>query len=299
MKKVKPNPILLLILALILAAFTFGLFRIFINQTTSSYAIEIAAAFVGTLLTIIITAILLNHQTNSELKKEKNVKIYETKVDAYKSLMEKIEEILLIDELDNKTTIQLQIIFQKIAFVAGIKVLESLKTFAKSFAEYSKDGKITKEERKKILSAFGELSVEIREDLVDSQEDDKKRIQDIIKENIESMTLKTTEDAFLGKCDDQERVYFGHIIQYIQSQKVAYEMGKGGISVRDQDNKAILYLFPTGTRRSIQIRNKELEAEKVSILKELLKNYQIEAFSFKPSQVPVEAFIEMLDVMVN
>ena len=123
MKNIFQKQILLLAFALILAIISFGIFRIFINQTISSYAIEIAAAFVGTLLTIIITAILLKHQADSELQKEKNVKIYETKVDAYKSLMEKIEDILLTDELDDNAPIQLQIIFQKLAFVAGIEVV--------------------------------------------------------------------------------------------------------------------------------------------------------------------------------
>lgn len=299
MNKITQNPIWLLSLAVILALSSFVVFRVFINQTISSYAIEITAAFVGTLLTIIITAILLNHQTNNELRKEKNVKIYETKVDAYTALMEKIEEILLKDEVDEKAPIQLQIIFQKLAFVAGINVLEQLKKFAEVFADASKDGRITKDERQRILSAFGALSVEIRDDLGDHHESNQEEIRKIIEENIKSVPLKTTEDAFLGRCDEHERTYFEQVIQYIQSQNITYEMGTKGISIRDQNNKGIVHLFPTGTVRSIQIRPKELSPEKVSFLKERLSTYHIESFSFKPSQVPVEVLIEILDMILN
>ena len=220
-------------------------------------------------------------------------------METYKSLMEKIEDILLKEELDDKAAIQLQIIFQKIAFVAGIEVLNTLKTFLRAFADAAKDGRITKEERKKILSAFGELSVEIRDDLSEHHENNKEAIRNIIRENIESMPLKTTEEAFLEKCDEQERPYFKQIIQYIQSQNIVYEMGKTGMSVRDRDNKAVLYLFPTGTIRRIEIRSKELPKEKISMLKERLNAYHIDSFSFKPSQVPVEVFIEILDMMMN
>lgn len=113
------------------------------------------------------------------------------------------------------------------------------------------------------------------------------------------MPLKTTEDGFLEKCDDQERPYFEQIIRYLEEQNISYEMGTKGISVRDQNNKGVVYLFPTGTVRSIQIRSKDLSADKISSLKERLKAYQIDSLSFKPSQVPVETLVEMLDIIMN
>lgn len=299
MSRILQKQILLFVLALMLAIISFSLFRVFISQTKSTYAVEIAAAFVGTLLTIIITAILLKHQTDSELQKEKSVKIYETKVEAYKSLMEKIEEILLTDEIDDKAPIQLQIIFQKLAFVAGRDVLTSLKTFAKAFAEAAKDGTISKEERKKILSAFGELSVEIRDDLSDHHEHNREEIRQIIKENIESIPLKTTQDGFLEKCDELERPYFEKIIHYLQKQGITYVMGIKGMSVRDQNNKGVLHLFPTGTVRSIQFRTKEISAEKNFLLQERMKTYGVTSLSFKPSQVPADVLIEMLNIVMD
>lgn len=299
MKKYASNPILLFALALLLAIISFAVFKIFINQTTSSYAIEISAAFVGALLTIVITAILLNHQTNNELQKEKNVKIYETKLEAYKSLMEKIEEILLKDDLDDKATIQLQIIFQKVAFVAGIDVLNALKQFAKAFAEAARDGRISKEERKRILKEFGMLSVEIRDDLSDHHENNKGQISSIIKENIDNMPLKTTEDIFLGRCSDLERMYFEKIFQYFQSSEIKYEFQTKGLSVKDCNDKSVLWLFPTESNKSIEFKVKDLSPDKISKLKEQLKPHNINSMSFKPSQVPVDTLINMIDAIVN
>jgi hypothetical protein len=299
MNKTLNKTILLLVLAIILAIVSFMLFRI-INQSNNAYASEIAAAFVGTILTVVITAILLNQQTNNELRKEKNVKIYETKVGAYQKLIDKIEKILLKEVLDEKDPIELQIIFQKLTFVAGINVLNALKIFAKDFSKVAKDGKISKEERKQILSAFGKLNIEIRADLIDQQESFKDEILSIINENIESIPFKkTTEEEFLGKCDDVERPYFEKIINHLTTQDISYNMGKTGMSILNENNKGVLHLFPTGTTRKNQIISKELTSDIISILKERLKAYNIDTFGFKPSQIPVDKLIEMIDIITE
>ena len=66
--------------AAVLFVVAFLTFRSFIGTDDNPYAHEIAAAFLGTLLTVIVTALLLRKQTISEESKEKNVKIYEAKL---------------------------------------------------------------------------------------------------------------------------------------------------------------------------------------------------------------------------
>jgi len=56
----------------------------------------------GTIITIMITAILLNKQTEVELKKEENIKFIELKTDIYIQLIDHLEQIFLDGDLDKK-----------------------------------------------------------------------------------------------------------------------------------------------------------------------------------------------------
>ena len=49
-----------------------------------------------------ITAILLNKQTEVELKKEENIKFIELKTDIYIQLIDHLEQIFLDGDLDKK-----------------------------------------------------------------------------------------------------------------------------------------------------------------------------------------------------
>ena len=69
---------------LLVVAVTFLTFRSFAEMPNNAYATEVTAAFIGAVLTAIVTLFLLTHQTASEENKEKNVKIYEAKLDAYR-----------------------------------------------------------------------------------------------------------------------------------------------------------------------------------------------------------------------
>jgi ABC-type Fe3+-siderophore transport system permease subunit len=62
----KRRTVYLIVLGILLAAALYFVFRIFLTKTTFPYAYEIAAAFMGALVTVVITMILLNRQSEVE-----------------------------------------------------------------------------------------------------------------------------------------------------------------------------------------------------------------------------------------
>jgi len=76
---------------------------------TSSGIVAIISAFIGVILTVFVTSILLNKQTEtqkdliqtqseSETQKDKNVKIYEEKIQIYKEFLSKLYEICKVSK---------------------------------------------------------------------------------------------------------------------------------------------------------------------------------------------------------
>lgn len=68
----------------------------------NSYTTEIMAAFLGTVFTIIITAILLRTQSVMEESKEKSVGIFQAKLDMYKNFMDFLNSIIDDSIIDDK-----------------------------------------------------------------------------------------------------------------------------------------------------------------------------------------------------
>jgi hypothetical protein len=60
----------LLGLSVVLVVALYFLFSLFLENTTIPYAYEIAAAFMGALVTVVITMVLLNRQSEVETLKE-------------------------------------------------------------------------------------------------------------------------------------------------------------------------------------------------------------------------------------
>ena len=127
---------------------------------------EIILVVLGTIATILITAILLNKQTEVELKKEENIKFLDLKTQIYFDLLQQIETILI----DNKSTpqdlVRMHFLTHRLALVASPPVLEQYESFARLFQRAMKDQVFAIEETNDIDRELAKLSVHIREDLV-------------------------------------------------------------------------------------------------------------------------------------
>ncbi len=155
---------------------------------------EIIAAIMGAIITILITAALLNKQTEVELLKEENLKFLELKSSIYTQLLDYIENFILSESITYKDLIRLRILNQKISFVASSEVLMAFGRFIDFFAEIVEDRKLVEEEVDKLLRLLGDLSIQIRYDLMqghrEETEKERKRDANQIRRNVRKLELK-------------------------------------------------------------------------------------------------------------
>lgn len=150
---------------------------------------EIALIFLGTLATVLITALLLRKQSEVELEKEKIVKYLELKSSVYLEVIKELEELLLNRSFDNEQLMQLEFLAHKVAIVASPGFLKAYGQFLQDIKHYMKDEQLTDKESDLISCRMAYLTVEMRRDLIGEldQESDtsEKVIQKTIINNIE------------------------------------------------------------------------------------------------------------------
>lgn len=127
---------------------------------------EIVLVVLGTIITILITAMLLNKQTAVELKKEENIKFTELKTEIYLQLIENIEEMISDKNIDAKDKIKLRILTHKLAIVASPDVLRQYENFVEEFSKIASAGVVKESDINTLMDELAELSIFIRQDLV-------------------------------------------------------------------------------------------------------------------------------------
>ncbi len=234
----KRQTLFLLILGIVFAAVLFVLFRLFLDTASTNYASEIAAAFMGALVTVVITMILLNRQSEAETLKERNVELLKQKIAVYGSLIDRLESIMRKGEVSLEDEIAIQMLNLKLSFFASTEVLQKFNEFARQFSLVAADRKVTGEERTELLGTLGGLSTSIRHDL-SSQEDlrterklfSEEELKNLVMGNVNSLFGKTTPKNFLDSCSTEARDYFSRLFARLDSEDLPYWMGTRGFSV--------------------------------------------------------------------
>ncbi len=90
---------------------------------------EILLVILGIVATILITALLLNKQTEVELEKEWSIKLADLKTDIYMSLINHIEHLLASGKVTPEDKLRLRFLTHKLALVAAPNVLEEFERF--------------------------------------------------------------------------------------------------------------------------------------------------------------------------
>ncbi len=156
---------------------------------------EVILIILGSIITILITALLLNKQTEVELRKEENVKFLELKTRVYFELFQKIEDILIAGHSDRADLLRMRFLSHRLSLVAGPEVLEQYESFLRAFQEAARDSNFAAEEADLISHELACLSIRIREDLVgdlDAQSDySPGRISSQIIENSDLQNLES------------------------------------------------------------------------------------------------------------
>jgi len=133
---------------------------------SAPFSQEIVLVVLGTIVTILITAILLNKQTEVELKKEENIKFIDLKTDIYLQLFDHLEQILLDGNADKKDKIKLRILAHKLAIVSSPEVLTQFEDFLEKFATVTEDDLVEQTDSDILMDELAELSIFIRKDLI-------------------------------------------------------------------------------------------------------------------------------------
>jgi len=185
----KNNSILMLLSAIVFVGGYFFL-RLAYNFTDRMpFTQEILLIILGTIATILITAMLLNKQTSVELEKEQSVKFIELKTQTYQNLIDTIEYIMLLDEVHDNELTKLRFHTHRLAIFASPPVLKEYRNFLNVVNDkIVKDRDVSMEDADLVSDALAKLTIYIRSDLVGEldaeSEHSTKQISQQIMENV-------------------------------------------------------------------------------------------------------------------
>ena len=139
------------------------------------FAQEVVLIVMGTLMTVLITALLLNKQTEVELKKEQSLRYMELKSQLYLNIIDDLEKVLAQGVLSKQDLLHLEFFSHRLAIAASPSVLDEYSRFVAAIAGLVSDMSLNNSESDDISRALARLTVHMREDLI-GQRDRENRI---------------------------------------------------------------------------------------------------------------------------
>jgi hypothetical protein len=181
MNKTRRDTLLFLALSILLIVLSYLFFRYLYDFSDGlPFSQEIILAFVGAIITILITAVLLNKQTEVELRKEESIKYLDLKSEIYMDLLDHLKAIMLAGEASDADIISLKFLNHKLALVADPDVLMQFEQFIRTFTrlvespEDDGESEISDEDEDALMRELAKLTIAIRHDLIgdlDARED--------------------------------------------------------------------------------------------------------------------------------
>ncbi len=163
----KDNTVLMLLSAIVFIGGYLFLRLAYRFTDSIPFTQEILLIVLGTIATILITAMLLNKQTAVELEKEQSIKFIELKTQTYQNLFDTLEEIIIDEILTNKALMKLKFHTHQLAIFASPEVLKEYRNFLDVFHErVVVDEHVSIEDSSLISQALAKLTIYIRADLV-------------------------------------------------------------------------------------------------------------------------------------
>ncbi len=160
-------------IALTLLTFIIGfvfLHTAYYEHIKNPYAQEIVLIVLGTIATILITAALLNKQSELELDKEHHIKIFELKSSIYLNLIDFLEQIVTKGKVSKEEIIYLEFLTHKISIVASEEVLREYSHFLDIINKAVDDQLISESDSDEISISLAKLTVKIRKDLLQNND---------------------------------------------------------------------------------------------------------------------------------
>ncbi len=156
-------------LALILATLVVGylVFRYFYEVAGDfPFTQEILLVFIGAVATVLITAVLLNQQTELELRKEGQVLLLDRKAETYSAIIEHIGRIVEQGRMRADELARLRILNHKLAMVGSAEVIARFNSVLDAIERAVSDDDIGRREGSDIMRAVAVLTFWMRRDLL-------------------------------------------------------------------------------------------------------------------------------------
>ncbi|GGY54047.1 hypothetical protein [Parvularcula lutaonensis] len=156
-----------LVVATVLAVAGYGLFRaMYFAGEPLPFAQEMVLVFLGAVATIYLTAVLLNRQTELELRKEGRVIVLQQKADTYMACIEKVAEIVETANHDPRLIDELRVLNHKLAIVGSGAAVRQFCAVLDRLLEGLKDGDMTNVEGESVMQALADLTAAMRTDIL-------------------------------------------------------------------------------------------------------------------------------------
>ena len=167
MKKLLENRQVLLFLFIVAMTAGYFAFRLLYRVSDEfPFSQELLLVFLGAIATILITAMLLNQQTELELRKEGQVLLLDQKSATYMALIEHIGEIVEKGRLEVSALAELRVLNHKLAMIGSADVIAQFSDVLKRLDDASGDQEITDVEQALIMRAVAVLTYHMRCDLL-------------------------------------------------------------------------------------------------------------------------------------
>ena len=179
------RPTLTMILVIVTVVVGYLGFRYFYQVSGDfPFSQELLLVFVGAIATVLITALLLNQQTELELRKEGQMLLLDRKADIYGALVEHIGEIVENGAMDPAQYAELRVLNHKLAMVASAEVIGQFNAVLDQLDRAVGDARIAREESDRIMRAVAVLTHFMRRDLLGQIEgEDEAQVLAAIKAN--------------------------------------------------------------------------------------------------------------------
>jgi hypothetical protein len=180
----KSNPVYIILTLLTFVVGFIFLHTAYFSSSQNPYAQEIILIVLGTIATILITAALINKQSELELQKEQNLKLFELKSSIYLDLINFIENIVNNEEITDQEMVKIEFLTHKISIIASPEVLKEYSHFIDVLKKVAGDHKISHQESDELSLQLAKLSVKIRQDIMNDSVDNLNELEKIIIRNV-------------------------------------------------------------------------------------------------------------------
>lgn len=165
----------------------------FFLRSDNAVGPNLITAFVGVVLSALITLLLLNGQTNAEEFKQKNIKVFEEKLDIYKKFMGALCTMVKDLKIDPSEEIKIQ--FQ-IANLATHTSDSSINKISKLVEDIVTNIKMRKRNRNEMIEPLLKIADVFRQELYDEYKRDNKDNDPIRQQTIGSFKTILALDDF-------------------------------------------------------------------------------------------------------